>query len=78
MKVLLTGLNEDTLKGECAEIMSLGVVCPEICSFHLTVSFSGDITELVSAEMLADVFVLVTVLTALPGTEANLLHFANY
>lgn len=58
--------------------MGLGAVCPEICSVHLTVTFSGDITELVSAEMLADVFVLVTVLTALPGIEANLLHFDNY
>lgn len=44
---------------------------------HLTVSFSGDKTELVSAEMLADVIVLVTVLTGLPGIQANPLHFAN-
>lgn len=47
---------------------------PDSCFVHLTVSFSGDITDLVSAEMLADVFVLVTILTALPGIEENLLQ----
>lgn len=44
------------------------------CDVRLFVSFSGDITALVLAEMLAGALVLGTILTILPGNSKMISH----
>lgn len=74
----LTEAHEDTLRGECFTFNQLDGVYPDECFVHLSVSFSGDITELVSAEMLAGALVVGTILTALPGKRQTQKYIRNY